>query len=165
MYPKFPSLLDIRVQTFIRSFKLQAFQIINYTPVNSKYKADFCHVSVKDAVMNGGGRRVHGWALWEFENHIVGNFHSVWEKPDGTLVDVTPPKVGNKVMFVPDGSLTITDDGTHHTLYQNRTSDPGTPYIDPFGKPAGHPQWILANSNVSLNEYCKSLGWTNASMV
>ncbi|WP_105421834.1 hypothetical protein [Neorhizobium sp. T25_27] len=164
MYPKLPSLMDTRIPTFLKNFNLQAFEVVGYSAINAKYQADFCHVSVKDAVMKGGGRRVHGWALWEFESHIVGNFHSIWERPDGTFVDVTPPKVGTKVIFAPDASLKITDDGTHQTLYQNRTSDPGLPYIDPLGNAANHPQWMLENSNPSLIEYCKSLGWNNASM-
>lgn len=156
--------MDVNVQAFLRNFNLKELKFLSYEPVNFLYKPDFCHISAKDATLKGGGRRIHGWALWEFENGIVGNFHSVWERPDGTLVDVTPPKVGTKVLFVPDESLSISDDGHYHTLYHNRTSDPKCPYIDIDGNPTNHTQWRLANSNVSLNEYCKSLEWKSASM-
>ena len=80
------------------------------------YDPQWCHVSAKHCAVIDGGKRVHGWALWRFEDPTapggqtiaVAEHHSVWESQDGELVDVTPPRFGRaSVLFVRDDTATI----------------------------------------------------------
>ena len=95
------SLTDPAVVSFTNTFALTDLPVV-LTYQCHGYGPDWCHVSAKAHAMKHGGKRVHGWALWQFHNGLMGEFHSVWEDPTGTLVDVTPPKFGNQVMFVRD---------------------------------------------------------------
>jgi hypothetical protein len=131
---------------------------------NNEYAADFCHVSAKHMASKHGGRRVHGWALWLYDTIIVGDFHSVWEDEKSTLHDVTPPKIGKRILFVRDPTLTITRIDDVQLLYHNRTNFKGAPRLwngdlieeDCFGMPSNNP---------SLVAYCKTLGLPDTSML
>ena len=53
--------------------------------------ADECFYIVEAQCKEHGGRSVTGWALWELPTLFVeAEFRCVWERPDGTLVDITP---------------------------------------------------------------------------
>jgi len=57
--------------------------------------ADECFYLVEAQCKEHGGRSATGWALWELPTLFVeAEFHCVWERPDGTLVDITP-KLGD----------------------------------------------------------------------
>ncbi|QQK03787.1 hypothetical protein JFN94_06390 [Burkholderia anthina] len=65
---------------------------------------DECFPNVALEVERSGGRQVLGWALWELPGiYFEAEFHAVWEKPDGTLVDITPKKEStSRILFLRD---------------------------------------------------------------
>ena len=134
------------------------------------YAADFCHVSAKHMASKNGGSRVHGWALWLFEGAspdetiIVGDFHSVWADAKGTLHDVTPPKMGNCILFVRDPTLTITQIGDVQQLYNNRTDFKGAPRLR-NGNSTAEDRFGIPNNKPDLVAYCKGLGLPDTSML
>lgn len=129
------------------------------------YEENYCHVSAKHAALTHGGARVHGWAVWQFEGMALAEFHSVWRKPDGALVDVTPPKFGaSKVLFVEDPTLSIVDHGSVQAVYVDRSSLPDLPYWL-NGKPHNEAEWAIANKAPDLVRYCQKLGLPDTSMV
>ena len=75
-----------------------------------KGKSGNCHINVQKCIDNEGGSSVSGWLLKRNKmlldkDMYAWNFHSVWKKPDGKLLDVTEDKnyVGrDKSIFVPD---------------------------------------------------------------
>ncbi len=104
---------------------------LNYEDVGFGYEGDFCHVSAKHVVEKLGGRRIHGWSLWQFDDPegksapmIVGDFHSVWENSAGIIKDITPPKLGTRILFVRDPTLAIQKADGVQLLHSNRTNDP-----------------------------------------
>jgi hypothetical protein len=101
---------------------------LDYAP--GPYGEDWCHVSAKHRAMTEGGRRVHGWALWNFDGIVVGDHHSVWEPRPGMLIDVTPPKYGEtRVLFVRDDSAVIERNGDNFFIRTNPTSIPQMPFL------------------------------------
>lgn len=64
-----------------------------------------CFDNVQSVVAKRGGRMTLGWHLWEIPDLLLeAEYHAVWEKPSGTLVDVTPQLAGYeeaKILFVP----------------------------------------------------------------
>ncbi len=88
------SATDKLVVEFLNIWKLQGHTLFGLRRFRIwlRTKLLSCIGEAHDA--KNGGNRVHGWALWQFGDVLVGNFHSVWECDDGTLHDVTPPKVG-----------------------------------------------------------------------
>lgn len=55
-----------------------------------------------------GGSAQHGWRMREQPAVFVeGEFHAVWRRPDGALIDVTPREDGlSEILFLPDSKLT-----------------------------------------------------------
>ncbi len=115
-------------------------------------------------VSKNGGTRVHGWALWLFDTIIVADFHSVWADEKGTLHDVTPPRIGNRILFVRDPTLTITQIGDVQLLYNNRTNFKNAPRLWE-GNLTEEDCFHIPNTHPSLVEYCKTLGLSDTSML
>lgn len=129
------------------------------------YEADYCHVSAKHAEITRGGKRIHGWAIWQFDSCAMAEFHSIWEDPNGRLIDVTPPKWGEaKILFVPDLSLSIVDWGNIQALYTDRSSLASHPYWH-MGNPTEALEWGVPNDASDLVRYCAKLGLPDTSMV
>lgn len=65
-----------------------------------------CFPTVLARVAKDGGRAVIGWRLGELPGvFLEAEFHCVWERPDGKLVDITPKSVPTaKVLFLADPS-------------------------------------------------------------
>ncbi len=163
MAPTLPvSASDPYVIEFLTLWNLRDPIYLDYE--NNGYAADFCHVSAKHMASKNGGSRAHGWALWLYDTIIVGDFHSVWADVNSTLHDVTPPKIGNRILFVRDPALTITQIDDVQLLYNNRTNLKDAPRLwegdrtedDCFGMPS---------SNPSLVAYCNTLGLPDTSML
>jgi hypothetical protein len=126
---------------------------------NAGYATEWCHVSAKHHAMKNGGKRVHGWALWQFPNGVMGDFHSVWESPDKTLIDVTPPKYGkNRVLFVRDRVTDIYLNQSVFVLPTNRMSPPNSMYWWD-GKPTAETIWGLQQQNKHFVKYCNTLNF------
>jgi hypothetical protein len=161
------STTDPQVLEFLNLWGLKDPIYVDYQDVGEGYAADFCHVSAKHVAAKHGGRRIHGWALWEFSQDgatiVVADFHSVWKKPDGTIVDVTPPKFGTKVLFVPDPALKIGRIGTAQLLHNNRTNFREVPRLRD-GNPIAEEYFGIPDNQPSLVQYCKRLGLPDTSM-
>jgi len=56
-----------------------------------------------------GGSVQHGWLIWEFpEVMLEFEFHAVWRRPDGSLLDVSKKADNEKrILFVPDQTRTF----------------------------------------------------------
>jgi|ERR1035441_6354103 hypothetical protein len=65
---------------------------------------DDCHCNAAEKARRDGGRVRFGWVVWEVPDwEIRLEFHSVWQSPQGHLVDVSPPVHGSPVvLFLPD---------------------------------------------------------------
>lgn len=65
-----------------------------------------CFYNVRDACEAFGGDIVFGWAIWIWPLvNIEAIHHAVWRRPDGEVVDVTPPELkGPAITFVEDAS-------------------------------------------------------------
>jgi len=130
--------------------------LISYT--DHGYGPDWCHVSSKAHALKYKGRRVHGWALWEFgDGGATGNFHSVWEDASGLLVDLTPPKYGSgETLFVRDPTVKIVANLGFFEMPHNRLAiGPQQILLDPFtGDIAQSPHWQLTASNPAFAAYC-----------
>lgn len=152
------SAADPSVMEFITGWGLSAAApaLIPYT--NLGYGPDWCHVSAKAHAVANGGKRVHGWALWDYPGYgVMGNFHSVWEEPStGTLVDMTPPKFGTTgVMFVRDPSLRIVASLGFFDMHANRMAIPYPIHIDVMtGQPTSSPTWRMLATNPAFVAYC-----------
>ena len=61
-------------------------------------------MDVRRQVEEHGGSIQHGWTIWEWPGiSAEGEFHAVWRKPDGQLLDVTQKKDGeSRIVFAPD---------------------------------------------------------------
>ena len=65
----------------------------------------WCYRNVARAVAGEGGEPVHGWAFWACDLHATAEYHVVWRRADGELVDVTPKNDGEKqILFAADPS-------------------------------------------------------------
>jgi hypothetical protein len=150
------SISDPDVRAFIHIYSLEAKPVyLRYK--NFGYGPDWCHVSAKHRALKHEGRRVHGWAIWQFNGLALGDFHSVWETREGELVDVTPPKFGaDRVLFVRDDSCKIEEENGQYLIHVSRSSNPNEPfYWD--GKPTQFTHWPLLPSNPHLVAYCNKL--------
>ena len=67
--------------------------------------ASFQNVSAM--ARRSGGSAQHGWRMREQPAVFVeGEFHAVWRRPDGDLIDITPRADGlNEILFLPDSRL------------------------------------------------------------
>jgi hypothetical protein len=144
------------IQRFLRMFDLAGPAVL--LPYQDHgYGSDWCHVSAKHRAINEGGKRVHGWALWDFEGFIVGDHHSVWETAEGELVDVTPPKCGaDQVLFVRDDAAKIEEQGGAYQLFTNRTADPQFPFLWQ-GNSTIYTHWSCPPNKSDLVDYCAQL--------
>jgi hypothetical protein len=63
-----------------------------------------CFENVRLVVRRSGGSIQHGWKLREQPTaYVEGEFYAVWQRPDGSLVDVTPrPDAAPTILFLPD---------------------------------------------------------------
>ncbi len=63
-----------------------------------------CFDNVDAIVRQFGGSTQHGWSMRERPSVFVeAEFHAVWRRPDGALIDVTPRTDGAAgILFLPD---------------------------------------------------------------
>lgn len=153
----------VEVTDFCRRFQLTDTPL--FVPnVSAGYGPDWCHVSAKHHAIANGGKRVHGWALWEFPSGVMGDFHSVCEDKDGNLIDVTPPKFGAPhVLFVRDRASEIYCINDVFALPTNRMSPPNAPFWWE-GEPTSEQIWGLSAGHPVLLAYCQSLDFPVAEM-
>ena len=158
------SVSDPDVVAFVRIFGLTEPPV--YLAHNDVgYGPEWCHVSTKDRALKHGGRRVHGWAIWQFTGVAIADFHSIWETEEGELVDVTPPKFGgDRVLFVRDDTCKIEEENGMYLLCVNRSSNPQSPFYWQ-GKPTEFSHWQLSPTNPHLVAYCQELNFPVSSIL
>jgi hypothetical protein len=63
-----------------------------------------CFIDVQKQVQAYGGSIQHGWTIWDWPGiSVEGEFHAVWKKPDGQLLDITKKFDGEtRILFAPD---------------------------------------------------------------
>lgn len=66
-----------------------------------------CFPNVERMVRERGGQQVNGWAIWQWANILVeAEAHSVWQNPEGALIDITPHDNGERqILFLRDDSM------------------------------------------------------------
>ena len=66
-----------------------------------------CFENVAAIVKRHGGSVQHGWSMREQDTAFVeGEFHAVWRRPDGALIDVTPrTDKRTDILFLPDSRM------------------------------------------------------------
>lgn len=109
---KLPPSLNVLLNTFAGNGCLMVRKLKEKDKLNIKGEAGNCHMNVKKYIDKHGGSAVSGWLLNRvprlMDNGMyVWSFHSVWQKPDGKLLDVTDDKfyVGrDKSIFTPDST-------------------------------------------------------------
>ena len=77
---------------------------------------------------------------------------------------MTPPKKGNRILFVCDPSLMITQIHNVQLLYNNRTSFEGAPRLLD-GSLTEEDRLRMPSDKPSLVAYCKTLGLPDTSML
>lgn len=71
-------------------------------------EANECTDNVARVIKEFGGEAVNGWRLWEPlpDLMIEAEFHVVWRRPEGSLLDVSPHFPGfTETVFLPDPGL------------------------------------------------------------
>lgn len=102
--------LNIALRNFAGSECVMVRKLKPNDQKNSNYYHGNCHKNVQKAVEKHGGNMISGWLLYRMppliENGMhIWRFHSVWQKPDGKLLDVTEDNnyIGrDKSIFLPD---------------------------------------------------------------
>jgi hypothetical protein len=64
----------------------------------------YCDNGVRERVRLSGGTAAFGWCIWEWPRILLtAEFHTVWQTPDGQLVDITPKPHGEtSIVFIQD---------------------------------------------------------------
>lgn len=131
------------------------------------YQPRFCHISAKHHASTNGGKRVHGWALWRWRvpetpigtTVIFAEHHSVWQTPDGALVDLTPPASGGtEVLFLRDDSAPIIVENGQFLMHTDRTDHPDHPRVF-RGQPTEYEYYPLDPQKPDLLTYANHLGF------
>lgn len=101
---------------------------------------------------------MHGWALWAFEDVLVGEHHSVSENSDADLVDVTPPKFGaDHILFVRNDAADLVEMNGVYVMWADRTTIPDIPF-GLQGNPHDAPTWGLLPDNRNIVAFCAKFG-------
>ena len=95
-----------------------------YEPLISQPEAE-CFSIVPEQVARCGGKQLTGWAIWEIPGvFIEAEFHCVWERPDGAIVDITPrPFHCQRTVFLFDPDRKYSGrqvDNIRHALVEDR---------------------------------------------
>ena len=77
--------------------------VIPYKPLPGKPQNE-CFSIIPEQVIAEGGKQLIGWAIWETAGlYIEAEFHTVWQDPQGNLIDLTPrPYHFETILFLPD---------------------------------------------------------------
>ncbi|MCU7933712.1 MAG: hypothetical protein KZQ99_02390 [Candidatus Thiodiazotropha sp. (ex Dulcina madagascariensis)] len=78
-------------------------QYVPHQPVSNKPRRE-CFSIVPEHIATYGGKQNFGWAIFEIKRvWLEAEFHVVWEREDGRLIDLTPREAPlSKILFVHD---------------------------------------------------------------
>lgn len=107
MFVTTPSRITADVRRLCRrlgSVSEPVFVDVSASRATSQEDFDDCFHDVQREVEKSGGNIQYGWTIWEWPGiFIEAEFHAVWRRTDGELLDVTPKKDGEeRILFVPD---------------------------------------------------------------
>jgi hypothetical protein len=117
-----------RTKAFMDTVSKRQAEMLPLFETGFGYIAGACHMNVAHRVKYHGGIRIPGWIVWECQQFIDLEFHSVWLGTDGKLHDITPRKDGEtEILFLPDPEqalfLANAKRGEGMVILTNRTSD------------------------------------------
>ncbi|WP_343523839.1 hypothetical protein [Pedobacter sp.] len=52
-----------------------------------------CFDNVEAKIRQDGGTKIVGWQIWKTKHLIEAEFHGVWKKPTGEIIDITPKAI------------------------------------------------------------------------
>jgi hypothetical protein len=103
-YPPAPDDQDLLV--ILKRLKTDAIPTVVKVDTHADARENECIEIVDKMVSLFGGERILGWQIWQGGFLIEAEFHAVWQKDDGQIIDVSIKK--NKIpaiVFVPDKGL------------------------------------------------------------
>lgn len=123
-----PDLTEPLLVNFSNRYQLKSAPV-HLAFTDCGYPASQCHLSAKHCALTKGGRRVHGWAVWKFQDFLLAEHHSVWD--DGNrLIDVTPPKFGgDRILFIRDDVSDLIQMGDRLAMWCDRSTLNGAPFL------------------------------------
>lgn len=105
-----PSLLDSHVRVFCKKVVPDSKPL--YVSVESlpDKPLNECFSIVPEHIAAHGGMQLIGWQIREWKKVLIeAELHAIWQRPDGTLIDITPKDASiNRILFVPDPSREYT---------------------------------------------------------
>lgn len=123
---KAPNPRNPAVASFLRSLVSgpAKAKLISYEPLPGE-KVQECFSIVPKKVAAHGGKERFGWLIFEIKGvWLEAEFHVVWERPDGALVDVTPRKQPlNRHLFLPDAKR-VYEGVTVKSVFKALSKDP-----------------------------------------
>ena len=116
---KTPLTIDRNIISFCKAITSNKPEFVEVYPAGERGN---CHLNVALAANRDGGEMVSGYLIWTIANHVVSaEYHSVWRRPNGILLDVTPPEDDCKtVVFLPCGSFDPTLPDSKFWVEHNR---------------------------------------------
>jgi len=101
--PVVPNQNELHVKKLAASLSSQSLVTVQCDPLLDKPSRE-CFRIVPEQIRAYGGQQVTGWAIWEWPKVLVeAEFHAVWQRPDGSLVDITPrEQYFPSILFLPD---------------------------------------------------------------
>lgn len=118
--PSWP--LNEDVVRFCKNISNEAPILLPYTDQQAGYMAGNCHINVFHMIKQYGGSIVFGWIVWAGgPPKLEGEFHAVYQSPDGQLIDVTP-RVDREshIVFLSDPSRKPKPQDQILVVYTNR---------------------------------------------
>lgn len=105
-----------------------------FTWIDDLYEGGKCHYNVMNCVKRYGGRRITGWMIFENWAEANAEFHSVWEDPEGNLIDISPRAFGEEtILFMPDPNTNFFISNEYPDKFKypiQRSTYPGQPFVD-----------------------------------
>lgn len=104
MLPVTPSKKKDRVRSFCKEVCFgQKPVYVSHEPLTGKPLKE-CFSIVPEHIVANGGKEKFGWVIFELPRvWLEAEFHVVWERPDGKLIDLTPREVPiDRILLLPD---------------------------------------------------------------
>lgn len=108
MHTDTPNEIDENVLNFCKfvSPRQKPFYVACKPDINAA--RDECFENVRIKVSDCGGEQIFGWQVWLWPDTLIeAEFHSVWQLPDKTFLDITPKDIETpRILFLKDPDRT-----------------------------------------------------------
>lgn len=93
-----------------------------------------CFSIVEEHINENGGKQIFGWCIHVWRQVMIEvEFHSVWETPEGKLIDITPKREsGKEIVFIPDPEKTYNGQQMNNIRKQLTTDPDAKRFIELF---------------------------------